>query len=198
MLAAGGITMTFEREHLKELVECSAAALKVEDDYIEERYQNRPKWRHKRNGLREWTDERYYQSVIWRALLGSKLPWRPETESGGNRHDIAFYDDERGCLVAVVEIKGYWSPAGTETFKIENDIREKLSRPDCAGIMLVLTQHPVNEAEGNCDRLAGELGIADDKKHISGFQTKPWAGQRGECRFDVIGFIVHEQVTTSA
>ena len=98
--------MTFEREHLKELVECSAAALKVEDDYIEERYQNRPKWRHKRNGLREWTDERYYQSVIWRALLGSKLPWRPETESGGNRHDIAFYDDERGCLVAVVEIKG--------------------------------------------------------------------------------------------
>jgi hypothetical protein len=77
----------FDTDDLTSLVECAGQALASEDAYLTECAQARG-WNEGPIGLRANTNERYYQFVIWRALMRS-FRWRPQTE-GIDRNDLVF------------------------------------------------------------------------------------------------------------
>jgi len=187
----------FTKEHLTELVECSATALKAENEYVEKCYSGKPDWNNDRHGLRENTNEHYYQSIIWRGLLKSSIPWRPEIESGGNKYDLVFYDDRDKAVVAVGEIKGYWRSDGTDISGILGDLR-KLRLSQSPGVMIILTTHAAGKAKENYQELARILGVPRGELVIHGFPTKPWTGQSGDYKFDVIGFLVPKEPSSPA
>lgn len=181
----------FGNEDVKRLVECARQALEAEDRYLVNCFKARHwrPWRGRPDGIRDSTNERYYQFVIWRELMSS-FPWRPRTEIQG--YDLAFYDDQTGKPVAYAEIKGWWSFFGKRELPgINRDLTEKLRVLGIPGVMLILTSHPTEVAEENFCWLADELGVSRGDMVIRSFPTSPWPGEEGDTEFAVIGFLAN-------
>jgi hypothetical protein len=161
----------FGQDDLKKLVECAGQALEKEDEYLTACAQARA-WNGGPIGLRANTNERYYQFVIWRALMQS-FRWRPQTE-GMDRNDLVFWDGESNALAGVAEIKGWWSTGGlTEIPGIKSDLA-KLKASSLPGVMLILTHNPKSSTETNLGWLAKYLSVDQDEFVIHRFDTPPW------------------------
>lgn len=134
-------------------------------------------------------NERYYQFIIWRALMSasSSFPWRSERERGG--HDLAFYDDKTDALVAVAEMKNYFSNEGTKEIPgIKTGVDLKLGILKIPGVMLILTVR----AKGNdepLEFLSQQLGIEQSAFKTSAFDIDPFPGETKPAEFMVIGFL---------
>jgi hypothetical protein len=172
---------------VEQLIECAARALEAEDRYLIE-CANARHWRGGAVGIRDNINERYYQFVIWRALMRS-FRWRPRTER--QIYDLAFYDDETNKLVAVAEIKGWWSASGEEEIpRIRQDIEKKLRILRIPGVMLILTSQKKADAEANTHWLAGKLGVNAGSIIRRSFDTPPWPGDNHPTEFAILGFLV--------
>jgi hypothetical protein len=181
--------MMFGPEDAKTLVECAAHALEAEDRYLLECATTR-RWRDRDRpaGICDNINERYYQFVIWRALMRS-FPWRPRTED--QRYDLAFYDDEANQLVAVAEIKGWWSSSGRgEIAGIRRDMEHKLGILKIPAVMLILTSQRKADADGNLQWLATQLGVPAASMISRSFDTRPWPGDNKPTEFAVIGHVI--------
>jgi hypothetical protein len=184
----------FGREDLKQLIDCAARALECEDHYLAD-CANARGWRNTRIGICDNINERYYQFVIWRALMSS-FRWRPRTERGS--HDLAFYNEETNELVAVAEIKGWWSSRGeSEIPGIKRDIEEKLGLLRIPGVMLVLTCQRTKHADDNLLLLAGKVGISRESITVRSFNTSAWPGDDGPREFTVMGFLAAQRATAA-
>ena len=179
----------FGNEDLKRLVECAGRALECEHRYLVHCASERH-WRGRPIGICDNTNERYYQFVVWRALMAS-FPWRPRTERRG--YDLAFYNDETNELVAFAEIKGWWGVSGEQELPgIRRDL-EKLGILRIPGVMLILTCHPKNQAEDNFRWLAEKLGVSRDDIVTHSFDTPSWPDDDHPTEFAVIGFLVAQK-----
>lgn len=188
-MPAGAQDIMFGPEDAVCLVECAAQALEKEDRYLVECAATR-QWlcRDRPAGICDNINERYYQFLIWRALMGS-FRWRPRTED--QRYDLAFYDDEANRLVAVAEIKGWWSSSGgVELAGIRKDMESKLGIMKIPAMMLILTSQRKKDRDSNLKWLAAELGVRVTSMVIRSFDTNPWPGDRHATEFAVIGFLV--------
>jgi hypothetical protein len=97
--------IVFGNEDVKQLVECARRALEIEDRYIANCFKAR-RWKGSEHGICDNVNERYYQFIIWRELMSS-FSWRSKTEY--ELYDLAFFDNETDTLIAVAEMKGWWS-----------------------------------------------------------------------------------------
>jgi len=177
----------FGKEDVKRLVECASRALEAEDRYLLSCFKSRH-WRAGDNGIGVFDNlnERYYQFVIWRELMSS-CSWRPRTERKG--FDLAFYDDATNELVAVAEIKGWWSVKGEQELPgIKRDLEKlgSLRLPGVMRAMLVLTSHPSGLLEENSRILADELRVSRRDMSTAFFHPN---GELG-WQFAVVGFLV--------
>jgi len=178
----------FGNQDLQELVECAGRALKSEERYLTACALAHG-WVHGWVGIRANVNEHYLQSVIWRALMSS-FPWRPEVESAG-RHDLAFYDGESSKLVAIAELKGWWSRDGKSEIPGMLKNISDLATKNVPGVMLIVTQHAKGEkAKENLKVLANELGVDQDKFVTYAFDTYPVPDDDRPQEFAVIGFLV--------
>jgi len=180
----------FGNEDVKRLVECARRALEAEDRYLVSCFRARHwrPWRGRPDGIRDNTNEHYYQFVIWRELMSS-FPWRSRTEP--QRYDLAFYHDETAKPVAYAEIKGWWSPSGEEELPgISRDL-DKLGGSGIPGVMLILTSHRTEVAEKNFCWLADKLGVSRNDMVTASFPTSPWPGEEGDTEFAVIRFLAN-------
>src|SRR5258708_21216756 len=100
----------FDKDDLKQLVDCAKQALEVEDRHLAKCFKERH-WKGSERGICAWWSERYYQFVIWRELMSS-FRWRPQLEWG--LHGLAFFDNQADTPVpvAVAEIKLWASEGG--------------------------------------------------------------------------------------
>lgn len=129
-------------------------------------------WKDGPMGLRANTNERYYQFVIWRALMKSS-PWRPQTERL-DRTDLVFWDESPSHPVALAEIKGWWSTDGLLKIPgMQGDIA-KLKASNAPGVMLILTHNPKDLTEKNLNFLAERLFVNPGEFVTYKFDTPPW------------------------
>ncbi|MGH9431660.1 MAG: hypothetical protein ACRD3T_08970 [Terriglobia bacterium] len=147
-------------------------------------------------GILHFKDERYYQRVAARGLLGS-FPFRvrlEERDQLGHPSDFAIYSDEPGQLVAVGEMK-LWMRAGPDEpgiYAIRRDIQQLANQP-CGQFVLVLTVSPIGDTEQNIRRLLDRLSCADKPHEMHVFRTTFWPGgnsglEGGE--FAVVGVLL--------
>jgi hypothetical protein len=180
----------FGRDDLKALVECAGQALKDEDAFLTQCAKDHG-WNDGPMGLRASTNERYYQFVIWRALMRSS-PWRPQTERL-DRTDLVLWDAVSNKVAALSEIKGWWSTDGIlEIPGIQRDIAKlrASSASSAPGVMLILTHNPKDLTEKNLDFLAKRLSVSLDVFMTYKFDTPPWYRDKGTpVEFVVIGFL---------
>jgi hypothetical protein len=118
----------------------------------------------------------------------SSFPWRPETEKL-DQNDLVLHDSS-GKVVAVAEIKGWWSNDGLrEVPGILRDIRIKLQNLNVPGIMLILTSQAKAENDDNLRFLGEHLSADPSEFAISRFDTAAWQGYEGTAsELLVIGF----------
>lgn len=175
----------FGPDDLKKVVECAGQALRAEDDYVTQCAKDHG-WNDGPMGIRANTNERYYQFLIWRALMKS-FPWRSQTE-GLDRNDLVFWDGAQ--LVARAEIKGWWSTDGKQEIPgIRGDIL-KLKAYREPGAMLILTQNPKGLTARNLRFLAERLSVNPDEFVTYTFDTAPWYKDKGTpAEFVVVGFL---------
>lgn len=181
----------FGNEDVKRLVECAGRALEFEDRYLTGcAYANG--WANGPVGIRINSNEHYYQSIIWRALMSS-FPWRPQTEResrvgphDNHKYDLVFYRGESDEQVAFAELKGWWVDS-PENMRTDIDRLAKLQQP---GVMLILTSHRRNMHDENLRKLAEELGVEQNDFVPYRFDTPRWPGEQEDAEFIVIGFLV--------
>jgi len=178
----------FGNEDLNRLVECAGRALESEDRYLVHCASERH-WRGGPIGISDNINERYYQFVVWRALMAS-FPWRPRTER--QRYDLAFYNDVTNEPVAFAQIKRWWSVFGEAELRgIRRDL-EKLGTRRIPGVMLILTWHSKAKAEDNFRWLAEKLGVSRDDIVTYSFDTLS-PDDDHPTEFAVIGFLVAQK-----
>jgi len=181
----------FGSKDVQGLVDCAGRALEEEDRYLT-KIADRRHWLSGRVGIRVNDNERYYQFLIWRALMDS-FSLRPKVEREG-RHDFVFYEGEAKRLVAVAELKGWWSDSGeAELPGIRSDM-ESLGILEVPGVMLIVTHHAKESAEENLKWLAGELrvSLADLKTYAFDAASLSREDLRPH-EFVVIGFLVAQK-----
>ncbi len=84
--------------------------------------------------------------------------WRAATER--DERDMVFFDDA-DKPVGYGEIEGWWSSDGEkEIHGIQHDLTVKLGILRIPSVMLILTSHGRDAAEGNIHWLAERLGVA--------------------------------------
>ncbi len=187
--------MTFSKHDVKCLVECAGRALEFEDRYLTG-CAHANGWINGRVGIRVNTNERYYQFIIWRALMSS-FPWRPDTEK--DTYDLVFYRGESKERVACAEIKGWWDASGLEKLPgILRDMNHKLASRSEPGVMLILTSHKKIQHDENLGELARDLEVDQNDFATYAFDTPRWPGENEPAEFMVIGFLVAKKTLEAA
>jgi len=157
----------FGNEHLKALVECAGRALEFEDRYLTGCAHVRG-WKTIRTGIWANINERYYQFVVWRALMSS-FPWRPHTEA--QTHDLAFYEGESNELVGVAEMKVWYGKTyGVEAIRADVQSLRKVSVP---AVMLIIAGLPKERTEERLEWLAEKIEVSRQDFVTYTFDTVP-------------------------
>ncbi len=189
----------FTRKHLQELIEIGGRALEKEDRMIREAVLARPNLQRPfrpgkaRFGIRRQDNERYFQFVIWRALLKS-FEFCVDIERENNNDFVVWLPNDQGnTIVSVGEMKRWVSPSGRlELPRIREDVR-KLRRTGGPGFVLLTTAYAATSSKSQIDFLSHELDVPNDKfcsyKFPSLFETTDdWN------EFALVGFLASDSL----
>ncbi len=114
----------------------------------------------------------------------SSFRFRTRTEY--ELYDFAFFDSN-DALVALAEIKGWWSNSGEPELPGIHKNLEGLKRLQIPSVMLILTSHLTDEAKENYVWLADRLSIP-----LANIMTRAFpvcSDEAGDWQFAVIGFL---------
>lgn len=155
----------FGRQHLQDLVDIGGKALRQEDQFIRNAVLNRSRlqgWFGKRLGrfgIRRVENERFYQYLVWRALL-KEFEFPVDLEREGN-YDFVVWDgaESESGVVAVGEMKRWVSSSGkVELPGIVRDI-QKIKYRGCPGFILITTAFEAGKLKDQVDFLSRELRV---------------------------------------
>ncbi|ABA57640.1 hypothetical protein Noc_1136 [Nitrosococcus oceani ATCC 19707] len=146
---------------LKRLIKIAGTALEAEDRFLREAIaKNRTAYPSEKCGILRNNNERYYQFIIWRALVSS-FPFTARIEI--QSHDLVLnYPDDASKWFAVIEMKRWMSSTGeVEIPGIIRDINDKL-RPSHAKntLMLIFSAGPSGTINTEFGWLSKRLGIS--------------------------------------
>jgi hypothetical protein len=183
----------FGNEHLKALVECAGRALEYEDRYLAGCACIRG-WATKLTGILGNVTERYYQFVVWSALMSS-FPWRPHTEVKGgptnHPYDLAFYKGDSDEIVALAEVKVLWGDRDeAHVPAVQTDI-DMLKQASVPGVVLIMNGLRKVSAEEYLRWLGEKIKINREGFATYTFNALPHPDDPpGPVSFVVVGFFV--------
>jgi hypothetical protein len=126
-------------------------------------------------GIKLLENERYYQRVVYRALLPS-LRYAPKIEYGRDKFDIALFQnalfkkDEEPIALGEMKDDRYTELARLVR-QVEKDITKLSDRPRCAQFLLVFTIVPKGSLDDWVKRLLKELNCSEKKHYECSFDT---------------------------
>lgn len=177
-------------DYLDELVEIGGRALEQEDRFITGcvTLNHHLYGDGKPGGLLRFSNERYYQFIICRALM-SAYRYRVTLEE--ERRDFVLRESATStCPCAISEMKT-WLSSRPETglAGMRTDLT-KLRTIDVPGFFLVATAWPLQEAAGLLEQLVKDLELTDAPEPCQyRFQTIGWP-DAPEREFELLGFSI--------
>lgn len=190
----GQAPSSFEQHHLRDLVAIGGRALQEEDQFIRNAVLSRPElqiWhgnRLARFGIRRIENERFYQYLIWRALL-KEFVFPVDMEREGN-HDFVAWDGTgpEARIVAVGEMKRWVSSSGeVELPGIVRDIQKIKERP-YPGFILITTAYQAGQLGGQINFLSKKLRVPESVMCHSTFLCSDGSAS-DSVEFALIGFM---------
>lgn len=160
------------KSELHSIVSLARDALKVEDTILQVAMGAKPAlYGANPGGLLKIRNERYYQFVIARHLIGAQ-DRRVAVEV--DQHDLVLFDASSRAYGIAIEMKRWMSYGGDSEIKgIKRDISEKLCRSKAnSGLMMIFSANEPGQTQENIAYLSKELCVEDASAwHVASFPT---------------------------